>query len=129
VLDQAPATNEAADRAAQADLIVFCAAPDGDFPLHIKGWVETWLRHRGDREGMLIGLMGPSEEALGGEGHKHHYLRNVAHRGAMDYLTHIPQDMARISDSLDSYTIRADEVTSVLDDILHQQMPPPTLLV
>jgi hypothetical protein len=47
----------------------------------------------------------------------------------MDYLTHIPQDMARISDSLDSYTIRADEVTSVLDDILHQQMPPPTLLV
>ena len=31
-------------------------------------------------------------------------------------------------DSPDSYTQRADQMTSVLDDILHQQAPPPHLV-
>ena len=40
----------------------------------------------------------------------------------MDYLTHVPQDIARaIPDSLDSYSKRADQVTSLLDEILRQQ--------
>jgi hypothetical protein len=60
------------------------------------------------------------------EGQKHLYLRNAAHRGAMDYLTQVPQDIARtIPDSLESYTSRADQVTTLLDDILHQSAPPP----
>jgi hypothetical protein len=130
MLDQAPAAKEAAERAARADLIVLSATSDGDFPLPVKGWVETWLNQRGDREGMLVGLMAPAEESGGGQGQKHCYLRNAAHRGAMDYLTHIPQDIARsIPDSLDSYSKRADQVTSLLNDILHQQTLPPILLV
>ncbi len=92
--------------------------------------MESWLQQRGDREGTLVGLMAPSEEYPGGEGQKHYYLRNAAHRGALDYLTHIPQDISRpIPDSLDSYTARADQVTSLLDDILRQQTVPPNLLV
>jgi hypothetical protein len=130
VLNQATAAKEAAERAAQADLIILSATPDGDFPLPVKGWIETWLSQRGDREGMLVGLMALSEESAGGEGQKHNYLRNTAHRGAMDYLTHIPQDISRfIPDSLDSYTKRADQVTSLLDDILRQQTLPPDFLV
>jgi hypothetical protein len=47
----------------------------------------------------------------------------------MDYLNHVPQDISlSIPESLDSYTQRADQVTSLLDDILHQQVPPPPLL-
>ena len=47
----------------------------------------------------------------------------------MDYLTEMPQDISRsIPDSLDSYTERAEQVTSLLDNILHQQAPPPSLL-
>ena len=130
VLDQAPTAKEAAERAAKADLIILSAIPDGDFPPHVKDWLETWLSWRGDREGMFVGLIAPSGESAGGEGQKHYYLRNAAHRGAMDYLTHIPQDISRpIPDSLDSYTKRADQVTSLLDDILHQQTPPQNLLV
>jgi hypothetical protein len=130
MLDQAPAAKEAAERAARADLIVLSATPDGDFPLPVKGWVETWLNQRGDREGMLVGLMASAGESCVEEGQKHCYLRSAAHRGAMDYLTHIPQDISRsIPDSLDSYSKRADQVTSLLNDILHQQMLPPILLV
>jgi hypothetical protein len=46
----------------------------------------------------------------------------------MDYLKHVPQDITlSLPDSLDSYTQRADQLTSLLDDILHQQSPPPNL--
>jgi hypothetical protein len=128
LLNQAPAHEEAAERAAQADLIVFSATPEGDFPLPVKAWVETWLSQRGDREGKLVGLMEQVVGASDREGQKHHYLRKAAHDGAMDYLTKVPQGIALlIPDSLDSYTERAYQVTSLLDDILHQQPPPPHL--
>ena len=77
---------------------------------------------------MLVGLLEPAGGTAGREGQKHHYLRNAAHHGAMDYLTEVPQDISRsIPDSLDSYTERADQVTRLLDNILHQQAPPPHL--
>jgi hypothetical protein len=46
----------------------------------------------------------------------------------MDYVTQLPQDIARsMPDSLDSYTERADQVTSLLDDILRQQTSPSSI--
>jgi hypothetical protein len=90
--------------------------------------VQTWLNQRRDREGMLVGLLDPLDDPASREGPKHHCLRNAAHRGAMDYLTHVPQHISfSIPDSLDSYTQRADQVTSLLNDVLHQQSPPPNL--
>jgi hypothetical protein len=128
LLDQAVAAKDAAEKAAQADLIVFSASPEGDFPLPVKAWVETWLNQRGEREGMLVGLMEQAAGAGDPRGQKHHFLRKAALHGAMDYLTKVPQGMAfSIPDSFDSYTERADQVTSLLDDILHQQPPPPHL--
>jgi hypothetical protein len=47
----------------------------------------------------------------------------------MDYLTQLPHDIAHEApDSIDSYTRRAEQMTSLLDGILHQQAPPPHLL-
>ena len=129
LLDQAMAAKEATERAAQADLIVFAATAEGDFPINVKAWVEAWLKQRGDREGKLASLLEPIAGAEDREGQKHHYLREVAHHGAMDYLTQVPPGMSRlIPDSLEAYTERADQVTSLLDDILHQQPPPPHLV-
>jgi hypothetical protein len=127
-LEETSSAEEAALKAKCADLILFSATPEGDFPLAVKGWIETWLNKRGDREGMLVGLMDPQAASTSREGQKHHCLRNAAHHGAMDYLTHVPQDISlSIPESLDSYTQRADQVTSLLDDILHQRVPLPHL--
>ena len=128
-LEQVESAEAAADKAALADIIVVAANPEGDFPLPVKAWVETWLNQRGDREGILVGLLEPTGSDTNREGRKHHYLLNAAHHGAMDYLTDMPQDISRsIPDSLDSYTERADQVTHLLDNIMHQQAPPPHLL-
>jgi hypothetical protein len=129
LLENASTAKDAAQKAVCADLVAFAAKPEGDFPQPVKSWVETWLTQRSDREGMLVGLLEPVVGAGRPEGLKHHYLRNAAHHSAMDYLTHIPNDISlSISESLDSYTQRADQMTSLLDDILHQQVPPPHLL-
>ena len=128
LLENASPAKDASEKAVCADLIAFAATAEGDFPQPVKSWVETWLTQRGDREGMLVGLLEPVVGAGRQEGEKHHYLRLAAHRGAMDYLNHIPQDISlAIPESLDSYTQRAAQVTSLLDDILHQQVPPPHL--
>ena len=127
LLEEASTAKAAADKAARADLILFSAVPEGDFPLPIKAWIETWLNQRGEREGMLVGLMEPAAGICGPEGPKHHYLRHAAHRGALDYLTHVPQDISgSIPDSLDRYAKRADQLTSLLNGILHQRPPPPS---
>lgn len=129
LLKEAPSAEQAAEKAARADVVVVASSPESDFPQPLKAWFETCLRRRGDREGLLVGLIEPVGRSGGPEGLKHHYLRNAAHRGGMDYLTGLPQDIERtIPDSLDSYTQRADQVTHLLDDILHQQTPPPGLL-
>jgi hypothetical protein len=128
VLEQAPAATDATEKAVRADLVVFAASPAGDFPGPLTAWIETWLSQRGEREGTLVSLMDRAASPGGEEGPRHLCLRNAAHRGAMDYLTHVPEDMSRsIPDSLDSYTQRADQVTSLLEDILHRQSPPPHL--
>lgn len=128
-LEDSDSAKAAAEKAALADLIVFAANSEGDFPWPVKAWIETWLNQRGDREGMLVGLLEPAGGTSGREGEKHRFLRNAAHHGAMDYLTEVPQDISRsIPDSLDSYTERADQVTGLLANILHQQPPPPSLV-
>jgi hypothetical protein len=129
LLEEPSSASTAAERAAGADLIVFSATPEGEFPLSIKVWIDAWLNLRGAREGKLVGLLEPAVETTSGECQRHHHLRKAAHRGAMDYLTEVPQDISlAISESFDSYTQRACQVTSLLDDILHQQSPPPTPL-
>ena len=82
---------------------------------------------RGERDGALISLFGKEAEAES-LAEKHGYLRQVAHRGGMDYLTETPQSLSfSIPDSLDWCSARAESVTSVLDEILRTRGAPPQI--
>src|SRR5258707_521104 len=87
-------------------------------------WIQKWSSKRGERGGGLVGLL--DQGAMNGlADDKHLYLRNVAHRVGMDYVTKMPENISRgIPDSIDSCSQRAQRVTSVLDEILRKQPIP-----
>ena len=128
MLEEDDSAREATRKATEAALIVFAPRLDGEVPIAVQKWIEGWLGDRGDREGALVGLLDPGAGLSGGLASKYVYLRTVAHRCGLDYLTQLPEDIARaIPDSLESYNERAAQVTSVLDEILHQPALPPHL--
>jgi hypothetical protein len=126
-LEAAPSLKQTTGKAAEADLIVFSTRPTGNFPSAVELWIETWLAERGEREGALVGLMERTANPSGATPDKCMYLRNVAHRAGMDYLTRVPQHIHAFPDSSDSLAARAQQITHVLDDILRKPAPPPRL--
>src|ERR1035437_3214964 len=46
LLEKPTAASEATERAARADVVIFSFTPQGDFPLPLKAWVESWLHKR-----------------------------------------------------------------------------------
>jgi hypothetical protein len=123
-LEEEQRAREASEKAAEADLIVFAIRPAEAISPELKGWVESWLEKRGDREGKMIGLL--DQSGLGsGTVNRYVFLRSAAHRSGMDYLTQIADGLASATpESLDAYTERTAQVTHVLDDILRQPVPP-----
>jgi hypothetical protein len=114
--------HNAADKAARADVVVFAMDARGDLPEEIKMWIERWLNMRGEREGALVGLLGRSEGLNEIASLREIYLRHAACRAGMDYLSHAAPTLRRaIPDSIDSFSARAGQMTSVLDGILHKR--------
>lgn len=112
-------------KALDADLIIFAAENEGEFSPEFKDWIERWLSHRSDREGAIAGFFTNRPQGISCACAKETYLRHVAHRAGLDYLSHIPTCTSKaLPDSLDTYDRRASKVTSVLDDILHQPNTP-----
>jgi hypothetical protein len=122
------AARDAHAKARGADVIVFATRPEGPVPATVTEWVERSLANRTDREGTLAGLIDTSTILTGWAAEKHAWLRSVAHRAGMDYLTDVPAEIARpIPDSLESFSERAQQITSVLDEILRKPIQPPSL--
>src|SRR5438128_2610786 len=127
MLEEAVLARQSVEKAVQADLIILSLRQDRELASSVSEWIEGWLPRRGDREGALVDLTGQDAEAGGAAAERHIYLRHAAHRGGMDYLTREPETISwAMPDSLESVTARADRVTSVLDEILHTQPPPPS---
>ena len=114
----------AASKSARADLVLFAARPQKELPFHVRLWADTWIRERSEHEGILFGLPTPDSGDPPEAAATRAYLRTLAHRAGMDYLTEFPEELAHaIPESLEVYAKRANQVTDVLDEILHQ--PPP----
>jgi hypothetical protein len=121
--DSAPAES-AASKASEADIVIIATSSEEELPLSVKKWGDMWLGRRGEREGSLVGL----SQSKGSCPLSHSYLRGLAHRAGMDFLTEVPCSIPdAASESTEFFSQRAHQVTSVLDAILHQPAPPPHL--
>lgn len=119
---------EVLESAAKVDLLAFAVTARGELPAGIKLWTEHWLLRRGEREGSLVGLLLEAGPSAGAAGLKEIYLRHLAHRAGMDYLSHFPGQICRaIPNSLDSFNQRAGRISPLLDEILHARFVPPSL--
>ena len=117
--------NTAAASAAGVDLLIFSTHADTSVPPEIEHWNDAWLAQRNRREGWLLGLVSEGKAAET----KHDYLRKAAHHAGMDYLTELPADLPhRFSDSMESYTQRAQQMSGVLEQILRAHHTPPSIL-
>jgi hypothetical protein len=112
-------------QAASASLIIFSMRPGSEMPAPVRAWAEAWLAQRADREGSIVGLRDPGHLPGGGVSQNFVYLRSVAHRAGLDYLTELPEEIRQtIPERLESYSERAQQVTSILDQILQQKIAP-----
>jgi hypothetical protein len=78
--------SEAAEIAAQADLIIVSIQRVEDLPLEVKAWFERWLPDRESTEGALV-LLQTSEEPASAQNMQSSYLYLLAQRANLDYLS------------------------------------------
>lgn len=122
-LEERNNSEKLAAKAADADIIVFAHHGEKDFAWPVRIWIETWLTIRGEREGKLVAL--PAKQGNHRVASATAYLRQIAHRAGMDFVTEVPPSMAdALPDSPDVVMNRASHVGSVLDAILHYTPPP-----
>ncbi len=124
-LQMAENAETATRKAAEAEIVVFASRTGGTFPAFMQAWTERWIAERQELEGALVGLYVSDSDAAGTSDEFHNYLRRVAHRAGMDFLTEVPQQIAHlVPESPESCSARAHQHTNVLDTILHQSPPP-----
>lgn len=104
-----------------ASLVIVAASANGDFPVEFKLWIERWSAKRSDRQGALVAMFYDRKLAdLASV--KELYLRQAAQAAGIEFRRDIPQTFAAtVPDSLDSFTDRAGQMTSVLTGILSQR--------
>jgi hypothetical protein len=115
----------AASNAASADFVIFCAGTESELSPLVSEWCERWVGRRGGREGAFVDLTEATGTPASRAPHTQTYLRQIARRAMMDYLTQVPTTiMGTLPNSFESAAMRATHISSVLDDILHHSPPP-----
>ena len=126
-LEDSGMASTAAANSREADFMVVCILPEGEISPVVRQWFEMWIPQREGREGALIDLTATIGLSPLTAHRKKVFLRDVAHRAGMDYLTHFPPAINRsLPDSFETASLRATQVTTVLDGIL-QHSPPPRM--
>jgi hypothetical protein len=77
----------AAFTAASADIVIFSGSADKELAVAAKRWFDRWPRHRHRREGSIVDLTETANSLNGAAELKKIYLRDIAGRAFMDYVT------------------------------------------
>lgn len=107
----------AGENATQADFIIFCGGPERPLSLRMRQWFQ-WSLHRNGRD---MGLLDLTDTSLGGETRdKTNFLREIARRGRVDYLTSSSMDDAEHIEELPADTLPLLAASTMFDRITNQ---------
>lgn len=126
-LDYAANAAEAADVAAQAEMVLFATASTGELPERVKSWIEMWVNRRPDHGGALVCYTADEQTLSAQNSPVRGYLRQIALRGRMDFLSDIPEHLAQtIPEAPNWLSDRAGAMGPIMDGILHNTGTPPS---
>jgi hypothetical protein len=129
-LEYAVNAGEAARAASQAEMVFFVTHEREELPYNLKSWIETWVNQREPRGGALVSLTCAGKSVVECAPLKNLYLREVARRAEMDFLSNLPENLAHgIPESADWFSARASALGPVMEGILQHTggpaEPPP----
>jgi hypothetical protein len=125
-LEDADLAAKAAEAAAAADFLIVALGPDTELSTTLKSWFASWTEQRSGEEGAFVDLTDVGSARIGLTMQREIELRQLARRARMDYLTTMPATLTGpLPASFEAAELRADQLSSVLDEILHHSPPPP----
>ena len=115
----------AGENATQADFIIFCGGPEHPLSLRMRQWFQWSLQ----RNGQDLALIDLTDTGAGGHAReKATYLREIARRGRVDYLTNSAADEMSPEPELPADTLPLLAASTMFDRILSQANGPhPTM--
>jgi hypothetical protein len=126
-LEHAPMAQAAAEQAVNADFVIVSSKAENEPSSTMKAWFESWIEDRHGRDGALLDLTTTGLTDTGNIWPTAMFLRGVARRAMLDYLTTTPQTMTgTLPSSYEEVEWRASQVSSLLDEILRQPPRPPS---
>ncbi len=125
-LEDAVLARQACNHAMDADIFIVAVQRESELSPNLLEWLERALALRGVREGAFIALLsGGGSDARQTSGKNDASLRTLARRAGLDYFTEAPSVLpGGLPASLDSYSHRAEQHSSLMDDILRHTPPP-----
>ncbi|HYG24124.1 MAG TPA: hypothetical protein VEH04_15195 [Verrucomicrobiae bacterium] len=110
-----------------AGTVIVAASANGDFPTDFKLWLERWSNKR-STPGTLIAFF-YDRKVTDLASVKELYLRQASQSAGMEFKRDMPLRFAApVPDSIDTFSHRAGQMTSVLDGILsHRSTHTPPL--
>jgi len=113
---------EAANAAMVADMLVISAQPGRGLPPEFTEWVESWLARRGQRDSVLVALIGSEQDSMPDASIE--YLRQIATRARIDYVSKPLLMPAAVPPNLTASRPNPATKTSFLGDLRTHVRPP-----
>ena len=115
----------AAALASQADLVVFSAHAGRELPDATKNWIETWLPTKNLSDSALAALVGLPEDEQKGITPIHVYLREIAARGHMQFLSQVITAPGEVETfTRERLLERRETITPTLRNLLQTELIP-----
>jgi len=123
-LEDAILAHQAGSHMADADVLILAMHGAGELPATLTNCLEVGMAERGVRQRAFIALFDDELKRTPAVIRNDLYLRSLAQRHGMEYLTEAPAVLpGALPDSLDVFSERAEEHTSIMENILRQTPP------